>query len=47
METNGTYRWSPQGADEVVAALEQAGLQVTDRKEMEDWRCVSARRRTV
>ena len=34
-------------ADEVVAALEQAGLQVTDRKEMEDWRCVSARRRTV
>ena len=34
-------------ADEVVAALEQAGLQVTDRKEMEDWRCVSARRRIV
>ncbi len=32
---------------EVVSALEQAGLSVTDIKEMEDWRCVSARRRTL
>ena len=33
--------------DDVVAALEQAGLAVTARKEMEDWRCVSARRSTL
>ena len=32
---------------DVVAALENAGLTVTQRKEMEDWRCVSAQRRTL
>ena len=32
---------------DVVAALEKAGLTVTQRKEMEDWRCVSAQRRTL
>ncbi len=33
--------------DEVVSALERAGLSVTDVKQMEDWRCVSAKRRTL
>ena len=32
---------------DVVAALEQAGLTVTDTKAKEDWRCVSAKRRTL
>ena len=32
---------------DVVAALEQAGLVVTDTKAKEDWRCVSAKRRVV
>ena len=32
---------------EVVAALEQAGLTVTEIKAKEDWRCVCAKRRTV
>ena len=32
---------------EVVAALEQAGLEVTQVRAKEDWRCVCARRRTV
>ncbi len=33
--------------EDVTAALEQAGLEITDRKEMEDWRCVRAKRRTL
>ena len=32
---------------DVVAALEQAGLTVTKTKAKEDWRCVSAKRRTL
>ena len=32
---------------DVVAALEQAGLTVTATKAKEDWRCVSAKRRTL
>ncbi len=32
---------------DVVAALEQAGLTVTDTKAKEDWRCVSAKRRML
>jgi len=32
--------------NEVKAALEQAGLRVTATKEKEEWRCVSAKRRT-
>ena len=32
---------------DVVAALEQAGLTVTATKVKEDWRCVSAKRRTL
>ena len=32
---------------DVVAALEQAGLQVTKTKAKEDWRCVSAKRRDL
>ena len=32
--------------DDVTAALEQAGLTVTGVKAKEDWRCVTARRRT-
>ena len=31
--------------DEVVAALEKAGLQITSIKQKEDWRCVAASRR--
>ena len=31
--------------NEVVAALEGAGLQITARRSREDWRCVSAKRR--
>ena len=33
--------------DDVTAALEKAGLEVTKIKAKEDWRCVSARRRTL
>ena len=33
--------------DEVVAALEKAGLVVTATRAKEDWRCVCAKRRTV
>ncbi len=32
---------------EVVAALEKAGFEITGRKSQEDWRCVSAKRRTL
>ena len=32
---------------EVVAALEAAGLAVTAIYEQEDWRCLTAKRRTV
>ena len=32
---------------DVVAALEQAGLVITQTKAKEDWRCVSAKRRTL
>ena len=32
---------------DVVSALEQAGLQVTNTKAKEDWRCVSAKRSTL
>ena len=32
---------------EVLAALEQAGLAATEIKAKEDWRCVSAKRRTL
>ena len=32
---------------DVVAALQQAGLIVTETKAKEDWRCVSAKRRTL
>jgi len=32
---------------DVVAALEQAGLVITRTKAKEDWRCVSAKRRTL
>ena len=32
---------------DVVAALERAGLEITDRRSKEDWRCVSAKRRTL
>ena len=33
--------------NEVVAALEQAGLTVTTTRAKEDWRCVSAKRRSL
>ena len=33
--------------DDVTAALEKAGLAVTKTKAKEDWRCVSAKRRTL
>ena len=33
--------------DEVIAALEKAGLSVTGIRAKEDWRCVSAKRRTL
>jgi ribosomal protein L11 methyltransferase len=33
--------------NEVKAALEQAGLVVTATKQKEEWRCVSAKRRTL
>ena len=33
--------------DDVTAALQKAGLTVTKIKAKEDWRCVSARRRTL
>ena len=33
--------------EDVVSALEQAGLQVTKTKAKEDWRCVSAKRSTL
>ena len=32
--------------DEVISALEQAGLRVTQTREKEDWRCVTAKRNT-
>ena len=32
---------------DVTAALEKAGLTVTKTKAKEDWRCVSAKRRTL
>jgi ribosomal protein L11 methyltransferase len=32
---------------DVVAALEQVGIAVTATKAKEEWRCVSAKRRTV
>ena len=32
---------------DVTAALEKAGLTVTKTKSKEDWRCVSAKRRSV
>ena len=33
--------------EDVKAALEKAGLEITLIKAKEDWRCVSARRRTL
>ena len=33
--------------NDVVSALEQAGLQITKTKSKEDWRCVSAKRRVL
>jgi len=32
---------------DVTAALEQAGLTVTETFRQEDWRCVTAKRRTL
>ena len=32
---------------DVVAALERAGLEITVRRSKEDWRCISAKRRTL
>ena len=33
--------------EDVLAALNKGGLEVTGIKEKEDWRCVRAKRRTV